>query len=357
MIQGKWYPPQSSTEHKAHLDIQGDTFYLYVGESVYLQDSIDTLKVADRLANTQRRIILEDGSVFSTYENDSIDTHFKTNSKVSHFMHGLESKLGFALVFLLVVILGSGAFFKYGLPVFSKKIAYILPEKTNTLISENTMEILDKYIFKESKISLIQQESIRKHFDEKLLPLSTLKENNFTIHFRLFTDGNVSIANAMALPSGDIILTDKFVQLCQTQDEMDSVLLHEMGHVVHRHSLQMIIQSTFVSAITMMVIGDTNALGDMSVGLSTLLLSSQYSQDFETQADTFAFDSMLLSGIDPHSFSSIMQKITATTIVKENEKALSYFSSHPSTNLRIDRANKYSQCYKQSLKKCVLEDK
>ena len=54
--------------------------------------------------------------------------------------------------------------------------------------------------------------------------------------------GEVEIPNALAFPSGDIVLTDKFVQLSKNQDEIDSVLLHEMGHVVHRHGLEMLIE-------------------------------------------------------------------------------------------------------------------
>jgi len=74
----------------------------------------------------------------------------------------------------------------------------------------------------------------------------------------------------LALPSGDIVLTDKFIELSENQDEIDAVLLHEMGHVIHRHGLEMVIEGTLVTVAGMLIVGDSNGLADMGVELGSL---------------------------------------------------------------------------------------
>ncbi|PHQ90002.1 MAG: hypothetical protein COB42_05805 [Sulfurimonas sp.] len=352
IIQGKWYPKESSQQYDSSLHIKENRFTLYVEGTLKYENELSTLTISNRLGNVQRKIRLEDGSVFSTDDNDGVDLLYNQRNTFKSIIHVFESRLSFVLISLLVILAFSFSFFKWGIPFISEKIAYSLPAKTNILISTNTMKILDEYIFKETKIPHDKQENIRNHVYKKFSILNEDKKLNYKIHFRLLKDGNKSLANAMALPSGDIILTDRFVELCENQDEMDSVILHEIGHVAKRHTLQMIIEGTFISVITMMVVGDTNALGDLGIGLGSLLISSNYSKHHESEADMYAFKKMLLFDIDPNSFSSIMQRITSdyqvSVSLNKEDTLMSYFSSHPTTKKRIEIANKYSECYKNS---------
>ena len=59
---------------------------------------------------------------------------------------------------------------------------------------------------------------------------------------------------------------------------MDSIILHEMGHIVHRHTLQTLIESTFISVVVMAVVGDVSVFGDIGIGLGSLVVSSNYSK-------------------------------------------------------------------------------
>ena len=199
---------------------------------------------------------------------------------------------------------------------------------------------------------------IRKHFQETLAPLNKSKKIVYKLHFRQWED----IPNALALPSGDIILTDKFVELCENQNQVDAVLLHEMGHVVHRHGLEMLIESTFISVAVMFIVGDVNGVADMGVGLGSLLVSSSYSREHENEADHYAFEKMLQLGIDPIAFTDIMGKMSHylednnTTKREEEEDQLSvYLSTHPETQLRMQRAKQYSECFKKGLKTCEIK--
>lgn len=311
------------------------------------------LKVSERLGNVERKITLDNGSMFTTLDNDAIDIMFKGKQKINGFVHHVETNMKWILVAVVVAVVTGFSFFKWGVPWTSQKIAHALPYETNELIAEGSLKFLDKVMFDESNLSKTRQEEIRKHFKEKIAILSIEDEEEieYKLHFRSWSN----IPNALALPSGDIILTDKFVELAENQDEIDAVLLHEMGHVVHRHSLEMLIEGTFITVAVMMMTGDGSGMGDMGVGLGSALVSSAYSRGHESEADLYAFKKMLKVGIDPKSFSNIMGRITQEDLnisEEDDGEILDYFSSHPNTKDRIDLANRYSECFKQGLSVC-----
>lgn len=364
MIQGKWYAQGSAASLDATLAITSENSYVIeIENGAGYEGELSALDVGNRLGNTERKITLEDGSIFATKENDFIDHTFKKHLVSNGFIHTLESKMRWVFVALVITVFTTFGFFKWGVPWSSTKIAHMLPHETNELIAAHTLEFLDEYIFEKSKISKTKMEEIRQHFKSKLLPLSEDKEINYRLHFRLWSDGNLSIPNALALPSGDIILTDKFVELSKSQDEIDSVLLHEMGHVVHRHTLEMVIESTFITVATMMIVGDSNGLADMGVGLGSLLVSSSYSRGHESEADQYAFEQMLTAKIDPIAFSDIMNRIMShmeqsnknyKSDKESKDDILDYLSSHPTTKQRVEIAEQYSQCFKKGLTTCEV---
>jgi len=371
MINGKWHAQGSAAQSDAALrSADGMSFHLDVSGGTDYTGALDTLKVSDRLGNVERKVTLEDGSIFATSDNDAIDMLFNKHSSANGLLHRIETNMGWVFTALIVTIFTTFAFFKWGLPWGSEKIAHALPHETNQLIANNTLKFLDKYIFDKSQLSSERQDQIREHFKTKIAPLSAGEDSKieYKLHFRAWNDGSDGIPNAFALPSGDIILTDKFVELSKSQDEIDSVLLHEMGHVVHRHTLEMVIEGTFVTVIVMVVTGDSNGLADMGLGLGSLMLSSNYARDHESEADLYAFKHMLVAKIDPVAFSTIMNRMTEymeeldpdsdsktkdKKSAKEDEKTiLDYLSSHPPTEQRVSIAKQYSECFKKGMTTC-----
>ena len=364
MIKGYWHPKGSAVRLSATLFVDDSGYYTVTVEDkeFTLAGDITNLQLSERLGNVERKLILDDGSLFTSHDNDTLDKIFKERRKVNSFVHYLETHLSWIAVAFVVTIFTAFSFFKWGIPWTSEKLAHALPHETNQLISSGSMKFLDKYMFDESNISKAKQEKIRQHFKVKIAPLSKGDDNQieYKIHFRSWEMGGSKIPNALALPSGDIIMTDKFIELSKNQDEIDSVLLHEMGHVVYRHGLEMLIEGTFITVAVMMISGDGSGLGDMGVGLGSALVSSSYSRGHESEADLYAFKKMLIAKIDPASFSHIMNRMTVymeeennrTKADAQNEKVLDYFSSHPSTKDRIELANRYSECFKEGLTLC-----
>ncbi|HHH55042.1 MAG TPA: M48 family metallopeptidase [Bacteroidetes bacterium] len=362
MIRGYFYSKGSAARVAAVLSSNGMGRYaIELEDGRVYRGELSHLNVSERLGNVERKLRLEDGTLFTSLDNDAIDVLFKGKQTGNALVHYLETHLRWIAVAVVVAIFTAFSFFKWGIPWTSQKIAHALPYETNELIAKGSMDFLDNYMFDESNLSQAQQEKISKHFYNNIAPLSIDDEKKivYKLHFRAWTMGEEKIPNALALPSGDIILTDKFIELAKTQDEIDSVLLHEMGHVVHRHGLEMMIEGTFVTVAVMMMTGDASGMGDFGIGLGTALVSSAYSRGHESEADRYSFEKMLEAKIDPRSFSNIMQRMTQymqedsnSSSESKGEEFLEYFASHPSTKERIDIANRYAACFEQGLSVC-----
>lgn len=383
MIKGSWYPAGSSSRYDATLSLSGESYLLKVrgvdAHEVQTGKWAD-LSISNRLGQTERKLTLADGSVFATLDNDVIDAIIKNHKgfKADLWVHKHESKLLSVLVMLALTVGFVFSFFKWGLPLASHTVAHALPQKTGEVIGKQSLKFVDDYFLEPTEIAQTQQDEIRKRFETRLKLLDEHQEINYTIHFRKMEMDGVSVPNAFALPSGDLVLTDKFVQLSESDDEIDSVLLHEMGHVVHRHGLEMLTQSSLTTMIVMLALGNPDGTGELVTGLGTALVSSHYSRTKETEADAFAFEKMLKGGINPQAFVDILSRMEdyandemgideekADAKTKEehpqhnhNEhdkhdgSVSDFFSTHPSTQERIDMATKYGECYQQGLTVC-----
>jgi len=187
MIDGKWHAMGSAASINATFSTTttGD-YLLEIENGVTYKGVVSTLHVGNRLGNTPRNITFEDGSIFTTRDNDFIDKTFKRYLLTNTFIHTLETKLLWVFVALLITGLSTFSFFKWGVLCGSSKVAHSLRHETNELIFVNTLDFLDTYMFDETNITQKRQETIRKHFNEKLLPLSPLDQSiAHKIHFRM----------------------------------------------------------------------------------------------------------------------------------------------------------------------------
>ena len=293
-------------------------------------------------------------------------------------MHRLESSLPWIAAAVLGTVLFAVVLLRWGVPWASGRVAQALPPSAGETVSRSTLEFLDRWAFEPSELDGAEVRAIEARLRTRLLPLDARNGGlRYRLHVRDWTANGRPVANALALPSGDIVLTDAFVRLCESEDEMDAVILHEIGHVVERHSLERIVQGTFLGALAMLVTGDGSALADMGVGLGSLLIGSHYSRGHEAEADRYAFERMLEAGIDPTAFATIMGRLERSLSREADEApdggpgegpdetpagtsddapegggAMDYLASHPRSADRIAEARRYSACFRRGETRC-----
>jgi predicted Zn-dependent protease len=146
--------------------------------------------------------------------------------------------------------------------------------------------------------------------------------------------------NGFSLPGGHIYITTALLKLAN-DNELASVLAHEVGHVAARHSLKTLKQSQEYNDIAKQIGELTGVAGDAARDLGVALgqigggwMLTFHTRDEEREADFLGVRTMPRAGFDPQGMVTMFQKLQR--IEEENSNLLgSLFSDHPDAEERI----------------------
>ncbi len=360
-IQGYWYDGQQSGQQPAvvHIDqhgymdvflSDGDSSTLVYARHKLFSGQIADIKISQRLGNTSRYFYFPDGQKFETRDNDQVDHATQQfSSKNNSLIYKLETRWRYVLVavaLMIAVVAWSGL---YGVPIAAKAIAKVMPDSLIEKAGEQTLAFLDKEMMQPTTLDHVAQERVRQHFSTII---QEHPDQNIKLHFRSSPEVG---PNAFALPDGSIIFTDEMVVLAEHNDELLSVMAHEIGHVVHQHGMRGVIQGSIVGFVLMMMTGDASAATELFLGIPVLLTQLGYSRGFEREADDYALAYMQDKGIDTEHFSRLMSRLQgnhcdSTPVGNESDIEEShcehdhtgdswqrYLSTHPGLEERIKK--------------------
>ena len=303
IIKGKLYDGMHAGSRDIRVTLGADG-YLSAELDGFAPVSIQQVTVSVRIGNTPRNLTLPSGAMVETTENERLDQWLAGQGLKTSWAHRLENNMRFAVGALVTVAVIFVGFAIWGIPWLSTRVAYALPPEVNNYIGQGTLETLDKRVFKTTTLEADRRQRLEQQFD-KLLP-----EDSEAIHYRLeFRSGGFIGANAFALPDGTVVVTDELVKLAQNDEEILSILLHEVGHVVHRHSLRQVISHSSLLVLTTVITGDVNSAGSLVLAMPNVLIDSSYSREFETEADTYALEHMGEHGIPTSRFADFMERL------------------------------------------------
>ncbi|MFC3902410.1 Peptidase family M48 [Acinetobacter marinus] len=240
----------------------------------------------------------------------------------SQRVHAIESSWRWIALSLVVTIAVIFSTFRWGIPLAAHTIAQQMPRDSLQRLGDQAENYLIE-LTEPSKISRARQQQIQVMYRTKINAKYPAK-----ILFR--EGGNRIGANALAIPNGRIILTDELVKLAKNDQELLAVLAHEQGHLDGRHSLEQGLQSLGISILYVSITGDAS---DLFGSLPVALVSSQYSQKFELQADQHAIDELKRQGISPQYLADFLQRLSEEN--EEESSSLDFLQSHPATSERI----------------------
>ncbi len=353
---GHWFAAGSSARKDAELSCLKDEYQLLIAGKPEREGRLRDLKFSERIGNIPRKVYWEDESLFESHDNDVLDAMVARSGKgaASAMLHKMEGSWRWIAASLVITVAVVFSGFRWGLPAAAKHIAYALPVSVHETISTGALATMDELITEKSTLSAATKARVEARF-EKLVSSIVDEGFKFTLHFRDMRIGGESVPNAFALPSGDIVVTDAFVNLVEHPEELDSVLLHEIGHVLERHGMQRMIQASSITVIAALALGDLSGLGEIAVGLPVFLMQSSYSRKSESSADEFAFQRMTELGMDPKHFATIILRLTdnsETRSIENDDKDIDskgeYLSSHPDSQRRAKRALEVSRAFNAS---------
>lgn len=329
-LHGRWYDGRSSRAHAARLSIypDGEVHLILAGETRAYP--FTELAVSSRVGDAARLVTFPDGGQLETHDHEALDaalTRFGAQ-RATRWLHALESHWRAVAVSAVLVVAAVAGGVVFGIPALARVAAFTLPAETNAAIGRGALDLLDRGPFEPSALDAATRARL-----ESLFANVVPEEEDFLFDLRLRRGGRLG-ANAFALPSGTIVLTDELVELARDDAELTAVLAHEVGHVVHRHALRQVIQSSAVALLVILVTGDLSSTSSLVAAVPTLLVETRFSRRFEREADGYALAHLRREGIDPGRFAALLRRIQERT----GEAPLAGFlSTHPPYAERIHR--------------------
>jgi Zn-dependent protease with chaperone function len=327
LIAGRYFDGHSAAPNEARIEFGADGVVRVHGLAEPVAVPLGQVDISDRVGNITRRVSFPGGAVFETNENDAMDRAVEALDlkRGTALVHWLEARWPVAVASLAAVALVSFAFLRWGVPAIADWTARVLPTATDRAIGAGTLDILDRIAFRNSDLSAARQDELRARFALMTRDLSDGHE------YRLELRHGAAIgANALALPSGIVVMTDELVELSKSDDELVAVLAHEIGHVRGRHALRQLLQAAGVSAIAFALLGDVSSISGL-LSAAPALLQAKHSRDFEREADTFAKSWLREHRIAESHFDAILCRMNGE---QGGSDDVDFFSSHPATNER-----------------------
>ncbi len=297
-----------------------------------MQDRVEApfgeLEISERVGNIARRVVFPGGGLFESTDNDAIDEALQQNQLKARagWVHKLESRWRLALGALVAIAIVSVAFVRWGVPAIANQVARALPAEVDRNLGIGTLETFDRMFFDGSKLPAARRASLTRRFAAMTSPLDDGHE--YRLEFR---HSSAIGANAFALPSGIVVVTDDLVEVSRNDDEVVAVLAHEIGHVRGRHALRQMLQAAGVSALAVALLGDLSSISGI-LSAAPALVTAKQSRDFEREADTFARQWLHDNHVAESNFDAILCRMSSKH--GKSKDAIDFFASHPATTER-----------------------
>jgi predicted Zn-dependent protease len=156
---------------------------------------------------------------------------------------------------------------------------------------------------------------------------------------RVFQD---ETANAFALPGRKIGVHTGLLAVAKNQDQLATVIGHEVGHVLARHGAERVSDqyATQIAAsgvgVVLGALGDpsspTHGLAMAALGVGAQGVVLKFSRTQESEADAIGLDRMARAGFDPRESVALWQNMEAAA---KGSRPPEFLSTHPSPSTRI----------------------
>ena len=333
-LQVNYFDGQSAASVSAELCLEANGDCQLLAHQLQYNFHWSDAELSPELAKTARRLQLPNGGqceitdLAALHAMEAQQQDKQKTKGLLYWVNRMESRWHYVVLTAIVVISMSAGMIIYGLPALSKYIALALPVSIDQQLSEGTDALLESDLFKTSEIPLKRQQRIAIAFTDIINQLDD--EHSFSLVFRRGLG-----ANAFAFPSGVIVVTDGLLNLAESDAEVHAVLLHEMGHVVNRHGLRLLLQGSVATLLLTTITGDFSVSAGFIAALPMMLLKKGYSRDLEREADDFVLTYLESHEMSAKPFIDILQRMSSGH--EEAGSIWQYSSSHPATDERVRR--------------------
>lgn len=330
MIAAGYFDGKTAKRHEVMLTVHQDGIRI-VGDGVASDLPWTSMTLSERGRHGPRVIETRDGARCEIDDTSAFNEELRRYRRADGWVVRLQQSWSSVFATLLVGIALVIAGYVWGLPWLADRASHVVPTAIVDELSAQGLASLDRLGMKPSTVP----EARRSELERKLRDLLPPEVAQATLHFR---SGGKLGANALALPSGDIVVTDELIALTQGNDDLVlAVLAHELGHVAHRHGLRNVLQASAIGILATLYLGDASAVLS---GVATLGLTLSYSRGFEEDADDYAANLLRANGLAPSLLVVMLERLDGDHregLDNSGESASELLRSHPGTARRVQR--------------------
>jgi Zn-dependent protease with chaperone function len=286
------------------------------------------------LGRSLRVIRLPDGGLCETDDFPAVEEleRQKGANRGFRLIHLLESNWKSVIGSVICLCLFVWAVMMYGVPLLAGRVAASVPPDLMNTMSRETLKVLDGRFLEPSKLPKEKAARVNALFQS--ITRETGGEGRYQLQLRKSSRFG---PNAFALPSGTILVTDELVALSKSDRELGGILVHEMAHVKKRHAMRQILQSTGLIVLISAFMGDITSISSLAATLPVLLVESNYSREFEREADKEAALYLTRKGWGTKPYQEVLGRLAKD---RGEYPGLTAFSTHPRTRERIEDLKK-----------------
>jgi Zn-dependent protease with chaperone function len=297
-----------------------------VGREVGVEFEARRVRISTRIASTPRWIYLPGGGACVTDDNDGVDRLVRERP-MQRMVHRLEAHAAFAALAVLLVVTLFWVIVDRALPFAAARVAAHIPVEAEATLGREALAGMEQFWLQPSQLAPEERAALAAKLES--LAARAGDPPAYRLEFR---SSPLIGANAFALPSGIIVLTDELVKLAQADEEVLAVLAHELGHVRHRHVMRRLLEGSAIALLVAGVTGDVASATSLAAAAPTLVLQTKFSRDNEREADAYAIDLLHRAGIKPHHFAAILARMEAQA--PRGPMLPTFLSTHPPTDER-----------------------
>lgn len=355
-LRAQWFDGRSAQAQPVWAWLDKDGHWLYLQTTAAAAEEAKAQRLArlaagevvwpERLRHGERQAFLPDGGMLCEDPSDDGRQRWDEWAQASGLRDSLtvRSMRSWRLVGLSLLLSAGllASAWNWGIPWAAQQGAALIPAAVEQQIASEALDYFDRSWLKPSTLSEARREEITRRLaaavrrDEILragLEPQAAALPAYRLHFRA---GPTALGpNALALPGGDIVLTDALVELAEGEpDIITGVLAHELGHVRHRHGMRMALQAGMAAGVSGLLVGDFSAL---LAGLPAWLAQADYSREFEREADQHARQMLQAAGISPRVMVRFFERLEAhqKRLGQDSSPLPLAFASHPANAERI----------------------
>lgn len=323
MIRATWFDGQTATPHDATLIIEHHRVRIHTAEGSR-EWALSEVRLTPELGTAPRWMHCPDGGSCEVTDVAALRAALSATGQSVSAVTQWHDNMGLVVgsIAALVALLIAGYIFV--LPPAADAMARRLPDAALDIPSQTVELWLEEQVFERTQLP--PQRIVELH---ALLNSLALPDNPDRRPLRLELRRSPQLGpNALALPSGLIVMTDELVALSTDDRALLGILAHEAGHIEGRHGLRQLIKDSTVGLIVAGLLGDVNGA---LLFAPKAFLSTRHSRQFEDEADAFAIDVLTRMGVPTAPMADLLAAMPGS------EEGSGYLSTHPPTPERVER--------------------